>query len=244
MPAVCLSAFYRGFQAYAGFFRKKYLDRISDEKALTLLVTVGPAFSITAAPTTGEAKHAEHTEGADGHVDDHGGHAELKANPFAGNFLTAAVAVGVFAIVMIVLKMKAWGPILEGLQAREGKIKGDLEAAEAAAKEADARLKEYEAKLADAAEAARKMIEEGKVSTEKLVATLKAEAEKEINNLKERSEKDILAAREQAITDVYTEAAELATAVASKILKRDISAGDQSGLVQESLSELGKINRN
>ncbi len=211
------------------------------KKALTLLVTVGPAFSITASPVVEDAEHIVSTEVAVGHDD---GHAAAKPTPFAGNIESAIVTALVFLAVFFILKLKAWGPILEGLQAREGKIKGDLEAAEAAAKQADETLKAYQAKLADAAEEARKMIESGKADTERLVATLKAEAEKEINNLKVRSEKDILAAREQAITDVYAEAAELGAAVAGKILKRDISAGDQAGLVQESLSELGKINRN
>ncbi len=187
------------------------------KKALTLLLTVTPTMTALA-KNTGAAP-----------------------SPFAGNILPAIVAVGVFVVVMIVLKLKAWGPILEGLQAREGKIKGDLEAAQAAAQAAEARLKEYEAKLAAAAGEVHAMIEQGKVDTEHLVTRMKSEAATEITNLRARSEKDIAAAREQAIADVYAQAGELAVAVAGKILKRDMSGSDQAGLVSASLAELGKI---
>ena len=132
----------------------------------------------------------------------------------------------------------AWGPILTGLQDREGKIKGDLEAAEKASKDAQAALAEYETKLAEAQEASRKIIEEGRNEAQRLSAQLKDQTLADISQIKEKSVRDIEAAKQQAITELYTEAAALGTQIAGRILKRELNAQDQQDIVEESLAQL------
>ena len=46
------------------------------------------------------------------------------------------------------------------------------------------------------------------------------------------------AARQAAVNEIHAEASNLAAAIAGKILKREINAGDQQRLVEESLQEL------
>ena len=56
------------------------------------------------------------------------------SNPFAGTIYQAIAAAIVFLALFFVLKTKAWGPILKGLQDRETKISNDLAEAERSAK--------------------------------------------------------------------------------------------------------------
>ena len=83
------------------------------------------------------------------------------------NFGQAVWVAIIFLIVLAILYPTAWKNILEGLKAREARIRGDIAAAEAARLKAEATLKEYAAQLATA---------EGKVR--EMLATATADAEK------------------------------------------------------------------
>jgi len=172
-----------------------------------------------------------------------GAHAEA-ASPFAGTVYQSVAAIVVFVVVMVILKKAAWGPILTGLQDRENKIKSDLLAAENASKQAQASLEEYRKQLASANDEGRKIIDQAKADAQRVANQLREQAAAEITILKNRAEADIKAAKEQALAEVYEQTAVLATNVAGKILRRQITAEDQQTLVRESLAELGKSGKN
>jgi F-type H+-transporting ATPase subunit b len=64
------------------------------------------------------------------------------------------------------------------------------------------------------------------------------QAQTEAEDIKERTQKDIESAKSAAIRDIYAEAANLSTAIAEKILRRNLNADDQRQLVRESLEQL------
>jgi F-type H+-transporting ATPase subunit b len=164
--------------------------------------------------------------------------ADDENNLFAGTLLQSLAAIIAFVILLVVLRKFAWGPILSGLQDREAKIKGDLEEAEKAANEANATLTEYKAKLADAQEQARAMIDQSRGDAQRVAAEIKDDTQNEINQMKERAQQDIGAAKEQALGEIYQQTAALATDVAGRILQRQINETDQQRLVDESLGQL------
>jgi F0F1-type ATP synthase membrane subunit b/b' len=67
---------------------------------------------------------------------------------------------------------------------------------------------------------------------------MKAANERELAERMARAKADIESARKAAVADIHASATELAAAVASKILKREINPADQARLVEESLREL------
>ena len=167
-------------------------------------------------------------------------HHAAAASPFAGTPYQAIAAIIVFLVVLLLLKKLAWGPILTGLQDRENKIKGDLQAAEKAALDAKATLEDYRRQLANAADEGRKLIEQAKNDAQRVATTQREQAAAEIAVAKQRAEADIRAAKEQALAEVYEQSAILATNVAGKILRREITSTDQQALVRESLAEMNK----
>jgi F-type H+-transporting ATPase subunit b len=152
-------------------------------------------------------------------------------------WLTALI---VFGVVLVVLGKVVWPKITDGLDAREAKIRGEIEAAEQARKNADEALKGYEASLAEARVKAESMMEETRAEQSRMAARLKAESEAELNQMREAARRDIDAAKRAAVAEVYQEAATVAAAVAEKILQRELNEHDQQRLVEETLGEIGR----
>lgn len=151
---------------------------------------------------------------------------------------TAITALVVFALVFAILGVKVWPAITAGLDERADKIKAEIEAAENARRQAKDALAQYEASLAQARAEAAKMIEQTKAQQSQLAAELRAKAEIELSAMRERAVKEIQQAKQSAVAELYTDATNLATMVAGKILKREINSQDQQRLVEESLGQL------
>lgn len=149
-------------------------------------------------------------------------------------------SVVVFSIFFAVLAFVVWPKILKALQAREDKQRGDLEAAEKANADAKATLAEYERKLADAHAEARQILEQTRTDADQLRAKLKADTEAEMTKLRDQASADINRAKQAALQDLYAHSAELATAVAAKILQRQVTEPDTQRLIDQSLEELNQ----
>lgn len=200
--------------------------------------------------STTEPTHAEAAEAAHATIDAVAGHGEaagdehgeekpelLKANP--GLFIWQII---LFVAFFAAASLFVWPKILGGLKGREAKLLGDLQAAETGAKEAAAKLAQLNQQLADAQKQAQKVVDEARVAAGKVAADVKAGAEREINDLKNRAAAEIKSAKEQAVAEIGAQVADLATAVAGKILAREVSGADQQALVASALSELAAKN--
>lgn len=148
------------------------------------------------------------------------------------------VAIGVFAVVFVVLRVAVWPKILGGLRDRENKIREEIEAAEMARTQAKDALEQYQLSLAQARAEAQKMIETTKAQQTALAAELRAKADAELNAMRERAMKDIETAKRAAISEVYSHGTNLAMVIAGKVLRRNVTAEDTQRLVEESLQQL------
>jgi F-type H+-transporting ATPase subunit b len=158
-------------------------------------------------------------------------------NPFEGRIYQGIAAAVVFLVLFVVLKAKAWGPILKGLQDRENKIKEDLDKAEKSAGEAANTLKEYQERLAAAQDEARQIIEKGRTDAETIAGQLKEQAQTDLDQMKQRATDEIEAAKQRALGEIYAQTATLATHVAGSIIGKELSVDDQQGLVDDALAK-------
>jgi F-type H+-transporting ATPase subunit b len=154
------------------------------------------------------------------------------------------VTLVVFSVVFAVLAAKVWPAISKGLKDREDKIRSAIEEAELAQEQAKAALEQYERNLAQARAEAQKMLDDAKSQQQAIAAELKAKAEVELNGMREKAKRDIESAKAAAVIELNGYAANLATDMARKILKREVSGGDQQRLITESLAELQTAGRN
>jgi len=150
----------------------------------------------------------------------------------------------IFVVLLVVLYPTAWKNVLAGLKAREAKIRGDISSAEAARAKAEATLKEYNVKLAEAETKVRDMIAKAVTDAEAAAATVRARSQAEAEEAKEKAIKEIEGAKNAALREVYDQTALLATNVAEKILRRNLNADDQRDLVARSLEQMQSVNKN
>lgn len=181
-----------------------------------------PFLFIAADEAAGAAAHgAEHAEVMD----------------FA-NFIPGITTLLVFLLAFGFLGLKVWPRIVKGLDDRQNKILQEIRAAEESREQAKAALAEYEKNLASAREEANQMIAKARTDAKAVAEDLRSRNQTELAEMKERAAKDIQSAKENAIVELHAEAAVLASTMASRILGREITSGDQQRLIEESLQQL------
>lgn len=157
---------------------------------------------------------------------------------------TSVATLVIFCLLLAVLGKFAWGPISKGLQAREAKIKGDIDTAEQARKAAEKALAEYNKQLENAQVKVSEIIQKAAGEAEKVAETIRLHARNEAEEIKEKAIREIDQARQEALETVYTTVAELATSAAEKIIRKNLNVDDQRALVAQSLQELKQVSNN
>jgi F-type H+-transporting ATPase subunit b len=183
------------------------------------------------------AAHGEHADG------EHGGESQspLPDPTNSATYTSALWVVIIFVVLLAVLYPTAWKQVLAGLKAREQRIRTDIAEAEAARAKAEATLREYNSQLAAAESRVRDMLTKAQADGEKLATTIRMQAQQEAEEAKERANRDIEASKNAALVEIRNETAELATSIASKILRRNLNTDDQRELVRESLEQLQSV---
>ena len=146
----------------------------------------------------------------------------------------------VFILMIVLLRIVAWKPIIAGLDAREQKIIGAIEDARKSADEAQLRLEEYEARLAAAAQEANEIVAEGRRDAEATKDRIVAEAAEAAKAEQARAINEIELAKNAALQAVAEQSADMAVALAGKIVGRQLNPEDHSKLVRESLDSLSE----
>lgn len=209
--------------------------------AVTALVAAAsPAVAAAAqAPEEVEAlTAAEVPHGAEADAAHGGGEGGL----FAGDVGNAIWTILIFLLVLAVLGKFAWTPILKGLQDREAFIRDALAEAKQQRDDAEARMREYEAKLAAAREEVDAIMDEARRDADVLRQREEARAKEEADKIIGRARREIEIASEAAVKDLYARATRLATSAAAAVLRREIRPEDHERLVAESIASLDRMN--
>ena len=162
----------------------------------------------------------------------------LAANPLSPDLIAFTTAVVVFLVFFVLCAKLIFPKIIAGLDERYTKIRNEIDAAEKARQGAESAQKKFEEKLRQAQDEATRTIAEAQAIARKVGDELRAKNDADLADMKARAVADIQAAKENAVKELNDHAVGLATTMASKILRREVSAGDQSRLVTESLAEL------
>ncbi len=138
-----------------------------------------------------------------------------------------------FVIFFAALTWLLYRPILKLLDARRDEIKGNLDRAEAARKEAEEAKAEYERRAAKAKEEAQELLARAQATAEKTKDELLAQAQRQAADTIERAQKAIASEKERAIAEIRQEVADLAVMAAGKIIERSLNVEDHRQLVND-----------
>jgi len=201
-----------------------------------LLASAAPSFAAPSEAEPGAQTRSVEKVRGEGAAKDP---AEQELEGWAGTLIST---ICVFVGLVIVLRLTAWKPIMAGLKSREQAIRDSIEAAQKAKADAERSTRELQAKMSQVQQEAAQQLTQAKADAVKIADSIRAQAETESAALKDRTLREIEAAKQQALSEINTHAATLGTAVARKILQRQVNADDQQRLVDESLAELAKKN--
>lgn len=185
--------------------------------------------------------HAESGAASDAESEAESGHSATQEAPSPVFPETSELVWGgISFIVVLVLLMKFAIPALKkGLKAREDKIRGDLEGAEAAKIAAENVLADYKAQLSDAKAQAGLIIEEARKAADDVRRDLMAKAEEEAAGLKAKATEDIRLAGERAMSDLQGRVATLSIELAEKVVERSLDRESQMALIESYINQVG-----
>ncbi len=144
----------------------------------------------------------------------------------------------IFGILLFALGKWAWPAILKAVEEREKRIQAQIAQAEAANREAQRVLAEYQQKIAAAKGEAQELLASGRQAGEKLREEIVARARAEHEELISRARREIAAEREKAVAELRREAVELSLAAAGKVIEKNLDTEADRRLVQDYLNSL------
>jgi F-type H+-transporting ATPase subunit b len=143
-----------------------------------------------------------------------------------------------FLLVFVVLARYAFPRLNQGLRQREEKIRGDLEGAEEARKEAEASLQRYEQQLQEARAESGRIIEEARKTADSMRRDLLAKAEEESRAVVARAQEEIRAERDRVIQELRGQLAEWSVDLAGRVVGASLDKRRHLMLVEEYIDEV------
>ncbi|MFM7931162.1 MAG: F0F1 ATP synthase subunit B [Pirellula sp.] len=179
-----------------------------------------------------QASEGEH------HDPTHANASAQMSNPLELRTDFAIFSLLVFLGLLAVLYALAWKPLIKGLDLREKLIAGQVEEARVASEQAAVKLKEYEAKLADAAVQAQSMVVQAKRDAESVAERIKSDAEANAQRMLDRARSEIESAKQAAMSELSQKSTEIAFGLARKVIGRELKSSDHEQLVRDALNRL------
>ena len=149
---------------------------------------------------------------------------------------TAVVFVGV----LVVLRTFAWKPIARALDQREDHIRREIEDAERANAEAKRLLNEYQAKLGQAENEIRAMIEKAKQEAQQVGQSLIDKARQEAEEEYRRKLEEIERATERALQELAQRGAALAVDLAGKLVAARLDPTAHARMIEQAMEAISR----
>ena len=149
-----------------------------------------------------------------------------------------------FTILLVVLRLVAWGPLIKVLDDRRERIRESL----AAAEEMKSKAAESDRQLHDQIESARRegqlLVAQAQEISARIQADARTQAQADAEVTLARARNEIQLERDSAIADLRKEFADLTIAAAEKVIKQSLDRNAHRRLIDEALAESSFRERN
>ncbi|HET7696503.1 MAG TPA: F0F1 ATP synthase subunit B [Vicinamibacterales bacterium] len=143
-----------------------------------------------------------------------------------------------FLILLGLLARFAWRPLLDALEARQEVIRKSLDDARQARQELEQVKTEAARLMSEARSEANQIVSRTRSDAAAFAEEMKVKARADADALVKRAEREIEMQASRALENIRRETVELSVAIASKILRRDISKEDNERLLNDTLKEM------
>ena len=143
-----------------------------------------------------------------------------------------------FLVLLGLLAKFAWGPLLKALEERQETIRKSLDDADQATQELK-RLQQASAQIiAEGRAEAQSIVAKSRVAAETVREDLKRKAKEEAAALVRGAQRQIQLETARAVQQIRHEVVDLSLAVASKLIKKNLTLEDNDALIQDSLTQI------
>ena len=143
-----------------------------------------------------------------------------------------------FLVLVALLARFAWRPLLQALEKRQASIAQSLDDAQRARQELERLQRESAQMMAAARAEAESIVGRSRSDAEALREELKVKARAEAASIVKNAERQIQLETARAVQQIRHEAVDLSVAIASKILRRQVSREDNEALIQDALKQV------
>ena len=145
-----------------------------------------------------------------------------------------------FLIVLIILKWKAWGPLMSVLDKRAEDIKNALSAADRAKEDAEKASQDYEKLVKKAHAEAQQIIADSKATGEKVKNDIESVARENAEKMIGKAKTQIEAESQKAIQEIKASVVDLSIEAATKVIEKNLDTEDNRKLVDQALDNMGQ----
>lgn len=176
-------------------------------------------------------------------ADNHGhgdSHKKLDLNPLEFFADTAIWTLVIFIVVCLVLGKYAFGPIAKALDEREKGVADNIASAQQANDEAKNILSQYQQKLADSKDEVRQILDTARKDAQRSADGIVEKAKEAAQLEQQRVMKEIEAATSNALQNIAEKSATLATNLAGKMIRKEVTPEAHRDLIKGALDEFAK----
>jgi len=146
-----------------------------------------------------------------------------------------------FLVLLFLLKKYAWGPLLKALEERRAAIEKSVEDAKKATAALQQMQEESARHLALARAEAAGIVTRSRADSDRFREEMRQKAHEESAAIVKNAQKEIQLETQRAMAQIRTEAVDLSLAIASKLLRRNVSATDNETLIKEALGQFKQV---
>jgi F-type H+-transporting ATPase subunit b len=149
---------------------------------------------------------------------------------------------GIASVLVIGLLIWKAGPLVKkAMAARTDKIQGELDAAAAAQRDAEAEAQQIRQSLGNIEAERQRMLADADTQAAALLADGRARLDAEVAELEAKAESDIVAGAGRAGDEMRAEIARLASTAADRVVERSLDDATQQRLIEDYISKVGAM---
>jgi F-type H+-transporting ATPase subunit b len=142
-----------------------------------------------------------------------------------------------FTVLLIVLRLVAWGPVMKMLDERREKIEASLSTAEQVKVQAAGSERQVQEALESARREGQALIAQSQEIATRIQADARTQAQADSEAMLTRARSEIALERDQAIAELRGEFADLTISAAEKVIHQSLDKNAHQRLINEALAE-------
>ena len=147
-----------------------------------------------------------------------------------------------FLVLLLILRWKAWGPLMDAMDARAKQIEDSLSKAEKVTAEAEQQASKNEEILNTARKEAQDIVAQAREAGDKLKNKLEEDGKEQYDGMLEKAKEQIDTEKQKALNEIKTTVVDIALKASERVIKRNLNNEDNKKLVEKTVDEFKQAN--